>query len=503
MTNTSSEQGNTRKIGIDLDHTILNIEHSVEDAEILFGFKAFVMARRDAGDSLVIMCHIDGQKESDDAVLSQLEAQGLFKDLRAGGFGFNKSELVFAHSTDENIEKIGELGLTHFIDDQNTIFTNEKFPTDVQPLLFNETEDDSGLPTFSDWNDLTNYFVWERGVRTQTNARLTGIETVDQEGENYVYLLNTSEKGLILKHYAEGSDERHRLETEINHLKALRAAEINNIPEPYWHEGSWAVYSQAPGSRPKTFGDDDVAQISAFLHVLDSNRDKLADADIANAIGARLKYQDYIDTVNGLWKEVNDACQRPDGPKDIMLFMLTDFEQMRQDNLNHFYLWSKRQSWDKEAAFPKEQLIFNPGDFGLHNAVRDDQGQLTFLDFKCSGWDDPVRVLADFFHNPTQQLTVAQRLKVLDNFAAQRDWDSTFMDRFWAVSDLVAVEWILRHLYVVVPEEMRRLQYVHPNLDPKKLVRERFKQAVHMHKEFQPMEHLCKHDQLLDEGREI
>ena len=44
--------------------------------------------------------------------------------------------------------------------------------------------------------------------------------------------------------------------------------------------------------------------------------------------------------------------------------------------------------------------ILSPGDFGLHNALQDTGGHVTFFDFEYSGWDDPVKTVADVFLQP-------------------------------------------------------------------------------------------------------
>ena len=44
--------------------------------------------------------------------------------------------------------------------------------------------------------------------------------------------------------------------------------------------------------------------------------------------------------------------------------------------------------------------IFSPGDFGLHNALREENGNIVFFDFEYSGWDDPVKTVADVFLQP-------------------------------------------------------------------------------------------------------
>ena len=55
---------------------------------------------------------------------------------------------------------------------------------------------------------------------------------------------------------------------------------------------------------------------------------------------------------------------------------------------------------DREFDSTEWRRIFSPGDFGLHNALRDERGNIVFFDFEYSGWDDPVKTVADVFLQP-------------------------------------------------------------------------------------------------------
>ena len=39
----------------------------------------------------------------------------------------------------------------------------------------------------------------------------------------------------------------------------------------------------------------------------------------------------------------------------------------------------------------------SPSDFGFHNALLDSLGRLCFFDFEYAGWDDPAKLVGDFF----------------------------------------------------------------------------------------------------------
>ena len=55
---------------------------------------------------------------------------------------------------------------------------------------------------------------------------------------------------------------------------------------------------------------------------------------------------------------------------------------------------------DLSQKLPQEQRCLSPSDFGFHNALRDLNGGLCFLDFEYAGWDDPAKMVCDFFLHP-------------------------------------------------------------------------------------------------------
>ena len=48
---------------------------------------------------------------------------------------------------------------------------------------------------------------------------------------------------------------------------------------------------------------------------------------------------------------------------------------------------------------PAERCL-SPGDFGFHNALARPSGEICFLDFEYAGWDDPAKMIANFFCMP-------------------------------------------------------------------------------------------------------
>ena len=81
--------------------------------------------------------------------------------------------------------------------------------------------------------------------------------------------------------------------------------------------------------------------------------------------------------------------------------------------------------------------IFSPGDFGLHNALRGADGTIMFFDFEYSGWDDPVKTVADIFLQPEKPVD----WKLLPGLCAElRAWPDLH-DRVRAWLPFFAAKW--------------------------------------------------------------
>lgn len=327
--------------------------------------------------------------------------------------------------------------------------------------------------------------------------RLTPMK---KDPDNHTFRLETASETVVLKTYS-GSEDAVNIDGEFNSLKALRDLGITCVPEPVEKAHHLATFKDVGGRAVHSPRRVDLKAMTDFLANLDNAADALRKKKLPNAPDARFTLDSYVDAVNNLWERVFSAAQS--GNKDIFLFMMTDLEQMRQDNINHFILWCKRKTWDRKAELPAKEQIFSPVDFGLHNCLRLPDGTIAFLDWEKSGWDDPAHLMADFFHNTEQKLSTAAKLQVLNNFVAHRSGDPNFLNRFWAVADLVAVEWILHTLSVIRPSVKKRLLTLDPSLNYEKLVKTQFAKAQRMREEYVPMEHVCKHDQLLDANAKL
>jgi thiamine kinase-like enzyme len=446
-------------------------------------FKAFLLKHRGAGNALKLWV-------KDEEAKSQLGSGGFLKASNAGGSGLT-SEQVAAF---DGSASLSGFACTHFISDDASVFTTEGAAS-AQPLLLADSTHDL-YPTFTDWQSLGTFFDWAEGWSNVSQNALKALKVLKDHGENTVYKLTASDDSAFLLKRYHGIDQR--MENEFKNLTLLQEVGITNVPKPLWAGNNCAFYSFIDGKQLEVNSSEDMQPVIDMLEQLDGKQKDLRAKGLPKAPGARTNLRSYVSEVNKKFNAVQSAAQTSSHGSDTMMFMFTDMEQMRQDNINHFYLWCKRQKWDLDEELPEKFFIASSGDFGLHNTLQSGE-TVHFVDWEGSGFDDPAKLMADFFHNDEQELSIQDKLQVLNAFVQSREsWDKEFLNRFYAISDLVAVEWVLKRMMPVIPEEMARLKAKNPGLDEKTVIDERLAEAQKAHKEFQPMEHVCKHDQLLE-----
>ena len=63
-------------------------------------------------------------------------------------------------------------------------------------------------------------------------------------------------------------------------------------------------------------------------------------------------------------------------------------------------------------------MIISPSDFGFHNIIQSKK-KLFFIDFEFAGYDDPVKLICDFYCQPDQTLSSYQKRMFIKKISFQ------------------------------------------------------------------------------------
>ena len=207
---------------------------------------------------------------------------------------------------------------------------------------------------------------------------------------NRVFRLEFSEREpLILKRYFQHpQDTRQRLDTEFSFLTYAWNTGIRCIPEPIAcsRQENAALYSFCPGKPLSEAARSHVEQAIQFYFAL--NRCKDDGRHLPLSSEACFFLQEHLQLVETRLDRLR-ACTET---------MLADFLQTSLLPAWETIKLSLAASNDTPLAL--EDRCISPSDFGFHNALMQEDGKLCFIDFEYAGWDDPSKMVCDFFCQP-------------------------------------------------------------------------------------------------------
>lgn len=460
---------------------------NIAGAEIEEGFLDFIRQARSRGDELFIVSHKTEFSEYDPAVnlrqhaLDTLNQRGFFRPLPAQGLGFSPADVFFVSSLEEKNAKIAELELTHFIDDLPKVLLHPEFPAQTARLWFSRSdrEECRDLPCFRHWRRIGDLFALRHWLESVFPGRQFVVRDLPRSGNNRIFRVKAdSGDEWAVKHFLSGEENsRARLDAEFGHLNALWQTGIRNIPQPIRKGDYFAAYSMVQGTPVESVGQPEMEQVLSFIADLRRVGPELRRWRLKPASDSRSCLGDYPDTIERRWRKIMEGCREASWGKAVTGFLEKEALPIKELVRRRFEEAVRREKFDLDRRFSPEEQFFSPSDFGFHNVLADKKGRLVFLDFEYSGWDDPAKLVADFFHHAGQRVAWKYKWFLLDRVARQREDDPGFLRRWNAVIDLIGFEWILIALNVAAPNEMRRKQFANPGMDPVALIDGRLKRA--------------------------
>lgn len=117
-----------------------------------------------------------------------------------------------------------------------------------------------------------------------------------------------------------------------------------------------------------------------------------------------------------------------------------------------------------DTALPHAMQILSPSDFGSHNALREESGRIIFIDFEYFGWDDPTKLVSDFYWHPGMNLAPGLGERWIKSALEIFQKDPTFSRRLNSYLPLFGIRWCL----ILLNEFLRQGAANRLHADPQK-----------------------------------
>jgi hypothetical protein len=302
--------------------------------------------------------------------------------------------------------------------------------------------------------------LFDAGISTEKME----FAPVDGGANNKVFIVHTKMSKYLAKiYYSNPSDMRNRLNAEYSFLKYAKDIGLKCVPKPIssspkknmglyefvqgrkltsselslQHITQAASFVQALNERPdrdKTLhtASEGCFSIEQHFQLTDMRITKLLALPVVSEIDRQALF--FVGKIDSAWKKIKDSIVAMNGSISIQL----------------------------DAA----DRCISPSDFGFHNALLRDTGKICFIDFEYAGWDDPAKMIGDFFSQPA----IPVSLKHFDIFISEALGYSKNKDelaqRARLLFPLFQIKWCCIMLNEFLPDAVRRRQFANPTSEP-------------------------------------
>jgi len=292
-----------------------------------------------------------------------------------------------------------------------------------------------------------------RAASALAGGPVASIERVRGFGRNSgVYRVRVGDTDYALKQYPpRRPGDRDRAAVEYAALRFLTGHGVATVPHPVAADAAagYLLLEWVDGDAVETPGAADIAAACVFLrdiHALRGEGDATAQPMAAEACISAAETVAQI--------EQRLARLAALGPAEPGLSAFVD------DDLRP--LFRRVAAWAEEGyatagfSFSGEleatARTLCPADFGFHNAMRRRGANLVFIDFDYFGWDDPVKLTADFLLHPGMSLSDPLRRQFAAAAIRLYGSDRSFSHRLALLYPLFSLRWCAILLNEFLPE---------------------------------------------------
>ncbi len=394
--------------------------------------------------------------------------------------GIRKKNVFFANTRKEKVNIISQLKCDWFIDDLPEIFKEPNFPKNTNKILYgkNPTVLKGKYSSFSSWREIIKKIIidfsendmlfWANKI---TDKSLIKINIIEGKGNSLIYKVQC--KGgfnYVLKHYPQDkSDKRPRLKTEYDSLSLLKKNNFLNIPKPVSKDLNLnlGLFEWIKGENIINPSIEDLNQLIKFVKDLNrlskkvKNKSKINNAS-EDCISLKSLFSQISNRINRLKSEGAES-------QELLNFLKNTLEPV----------WIELKSQKKiikmkvREKVPKSLQILSPSDFGFHNSIKGKKDEIFFIDFEYFGWDDPVKLTADFLWHPAMNLNSKIKSKWENSMMKIFSIDPNFKERFRYLMPFYGLRWALIILNEFLPQiAKKRKEASQKNSFNKKKVKE-------------------------------
>lgn len=294
-------------------------------------------------------------------------------------------------------------------------------------------------------------------------------------GNNKVVSVQTKNGRYLAKTYfSHPSDTRNRLVAEYYFLSYALNIGIGCVPKPIFcdQKNNIGLYEFVEGRKLKS------GELS-LQHIIEA-------ANFVKGLNARSDRDQALPTASEGCFSIEQHLITIDNRLNRLLGLPLESEIGREARS---FVNEIESSWEKiksEISVRKGSVsrelntadrCISPSDFGFHNALLKKSGDICFIDFEYAGWDDPAKMVSDFFLQPAVPVPFEHFETFISEALDYSENKAELAERVRLLFPIFKIKWCCLMLNEFLPDAAKRRRFANPTLDPEKSKRLQLKKA--------------------------
>lgn len=293
------------------------------------------------------------------------------------------------------------------------------------------------------------------------SGSVSSFEMLAPGGNNRVYRVETAHGPFLMKEYfSDPQDPRDRLGKEFAFLRLAWDRGLRCVPQPLAQdtEARAGLYGFVSGRRLLSTEATSarVDEALAFYLRLNALRGTPEAAALTPGSEASFSLQDHFQSFR--WRAEQLISLEPAGAAGAAVRALVReiLDEHWPSVMKRTLAAYDRLGFDPSAPLPRKDWRLSPSDFGFHNALLREDGTLCFLDFEYAGWDDPAKMVCDFFLQPKVPVSREDFRSFAEGVAAETGDPERSLSRFQAILPVHRLKWCCLLLNEFLPVGRKR-----------------------------------------------
>jgi hypothetical protein len=270
-------------------------------------------------------------------------------------------------------------------------------------------------------------FFFRRIVRKTGAQGTIRFESIVCGGNNKVYKLSVNGSCFLLKcYFYHEQDQRDRLGAEFSFLSFAWENGVRLVPRPIAcdRKNALGLYEFVEGTKLNAgeVTEQHVRQALDFLLSLNRVKNEPAAKDLPVASEACFNIVEHLFCVDRRLKQLQEIEENNSITKEAVDFVHRDLVPAWERIRGPIQERAASHGLKLDQSIGLQERCLSPSDFGLHNAILEKNGNLRFIDFEYAGWDDPAKMVCDFFCQPEVPVPI-EHLPLFESAVAELSSD--------------------------------------------------------------------------------